>query len=120
MMTRLVALNRTRADEEAKGIVRWLRPEFQAPGALAPQVNAILDLGDAPITAPASVIPWPKTMAEQITAVAALLAASPVPQHPRDIARAFDGKRAASITPVLDALTAIGQARRLADGRYAA
>jgi hypothetical protein len=120
ILTRLVALNRTRADEEAKGIIRWLRPEFQAPGAVAPQVNATLDLGDAPAAAPASVIPWPKTMAEQITAVAALLAASPVPQHPRDIARAFDGKRAASVTPVLDALTAIGQARRLADGRYAA
>jgi hypothetical protein len=120
ILTRLVALNRTRADEEAKGIIRWLRPEFQAPGATAPQVNATLDLGEAPAAASASVIPWPKTMAEQITAVAAILAASPAPQHPRDIARAFDGKRAASVTPVLDALTAIGQARRLADGRYAA
>jgi methylase of polypeptide subunit release factors len=120
ILTRLVALNRTRADEEAKGIIRWLRPEFQSPGAVAPQVNATLDLGDAPAATPASVIPWPKTMAEQITAVAAILAASPTPQHPRDIARAFDGKRAATITPVLDALTAIGQARRLADGRYAA
>jgi hypothetical protein len=120
ILTGLVALNRTRADEEAKGIIRWLRPEFQAPGAVAPQVNATLDLGDAPAAAPASVIPWPKTMAEQITAVAAILSASPTPQHSRDIARAFDGKRAATITPVLDALTAIGQARRLADGRYAA
>jgi hypothetical protein len=120
ILTRLVALNKVRADEEAKGIIRWLRPEFQAPGATAPQVNATLDLGEAPITAPTNIIPWPKTMAEQITAVAAILAASPTPQHPRDIARAFDGKRAASVTPVLDALTAIGQARRLADGRYAA
>jgi hypothetical protein len=120
ILTRLVALNRTRADEEAKGIIRWLRPEFQAPGAIAPQVNATLDLGDAPAAASATIIPWPKTLAEQVSAVAAILSASPTPQHPRDIARAFDGKRAATITPVLDALTAIGQARRLADGRYAA
>jgi hypothetical protein len=120
ILTRLVALNKERAAEEAKAIISWLRPEFQAPGAVAPHVNATLDLGEAPITAPATIIPWPKTMAEQITAVAAILAASPTPQHPRDIARAFDGKRAATITPVLDALTAIGQARRLADGRYAA
>jgi hypothetical protein len=121
ILTRLVALNRTRADEEAKGIIRWLRPEFQAPGAIAPQVNATLDLGDAPAaTASATIIPWPKTLAEQVSAVAAILSASPTPQHPRDIARTFDGKRAATITPVLDALTAIGQARRLADGRYAA
>ena len=119
ILTRLVALNKERAAEEAKGIIRWLRPEFQAPGATAPQVNATLDLGDAPAAAPAAIIPWPKTLAEQVGAVAAVLAASPAPQHPRDIARAFDGKRAASVTPVLDALSAIGQARRLADGRYA-
>lgn len=73
-----------------------------------------------PVPASATIIPWPKSLPEQVSAVAALLAAAPVPQHPRDIARAFDGKRAASVTPVLDALTAIGQARRLSDGRYAA
>ena len=120
ILTRLVALNKERAAEEAKGIIRYLRPEFQAPGATAPQVNATLDLGEAPAAAPAAVIPWPKTMAEQITAVAAILAASPTPQHPRDIARAFKGTNAKGITPVADALSAIGQARRLADGRYAA
>ena len=109
-----------RAAEEAKGLIRWLRPEFQAPGATAPQVNATLDLGDAPATAPATLIPWPKTLAEQVSAVATILAAAPVPQHPRDISRAFEGKRAASVTPVLDALAAIGQARKLADGRFAA
>ena len=120
ILTRLVALNKVRAAEEAKGLIRWLRPEFQSPGATAPQVNATLDLGDAPAAAPATITPWPKTLAEQVSAVAAILAGSSAPQHPRDIARAFDGKRAASVTPVLDALTAIGQARRLGDGRYAA
>jgi hypothetical protein len=128
ILTRLVALNKERAAEEAKGIIRWLRPEFQAPktddwldtgaGAKPKKATAsdVTTYGDGKAT----IIPWPKTMAEQITAVAAILGASPTPQHPRDIARAFDGKRAASVTPVLDALTAIGQARRLADGRYAA
>ena len=120
ILTRLVALNKTRAAEEARGLIRWLRPEYQAPHATAPQVNATLDLGEAPVATPATIIPWPKTLAEQVSAVAAILATAPAPQHPRDIARAFDGKRAASVTPVLDALTAIGQARRLADGRYAA
>jgi hypothetical protein len=120
ILTRLVALNKVRAAEEAKGLIRWLRPEFQAPGATEPQVNATLDLGDAPAAAPATITPWPKTLAEQVSAVASVLAASPAPQHPRDIARAFDGKRAARVTPVLDALAAIGQARKLADGRFAA
>lgn len=120
ILTRLVALNKTRAAEEAKGIIRWLRPEFQAPGAVAHQVNATLDFGDAPSPAPSTVIPWPKTLAEQVSAVAAILAATPAAQHPREIARSIQGTNATGVTPVLDALTAIGQARKLADGRYAA
>jgi hypothetical protein len=120
ILTRLVALNKVRAAEEAKGQIRWLRPEFQSPGAAAPQVNATLDLGDAPIAAPATIIPWPKTLAEQVSTVATLLAASQAPQHPNEIARAIKGTNAKGVTPVLDALTAIGQARRLVDGRYAA
>lgn len=116
----MVALNKQRAAEEVKGLIRWLRPEFQSPGTTAQQVNATFDLGDVPAAAASTIIPWRKTLAEQVGAVAAILASSPAPQHPRDIARAFNGKRAASITPVLDALTAIGQARRLVDGRYAA
>lgn len=120
ILTRLVALNKTRAAEEAKGLIRWLRPEFQAPGAAAPQVNATLDLGDAPAAAPAIIIPWPKTLAEQVSTVAAILAALQAPQHPNEIARAIKGTNAKGVTPVLDALTAIGQARKLADGRFAA
>lgn len=120
ILTRLVALNKVRAAEEAKGQIRWLRPEFQSPGAQAPQVNATLDLGDTPAAAPATIIPWPKTLAEQVSTVAAILAASQAPQHPNEIARSIKGTNAKGVTPVLDALTAIGQARRLADGRYAA
>src|SRR3546814_3371130 len=30
ILTRLVALNKTRAAEEAKGLIRWLRPEFRS------------------------------------------------------------------------------------------
>lgn len=119
ILTRLVALNKVRAAEEAKGLIRWLRPEFQAPSAAAPAVNATLDLGDTPATAPATVIPWPKTLAEQVSTVASILAASQAPQFPADIARAIKGTNAKGVTPVLDALTAIGQARKLADGRFA-
>ena len=49
-----------------------------------------------------------------------VLAAAPAPLAAQDIARTFRGKRAATVRPVLDALAAIGQARRLEDGRYAA
>jgi hypothetical protein len=48
------------------------------------------------------------------------LTAAARPLSSRDVARTFDGKRASTVEPVLNALAAIGQARRLADGRYAA
>lgn len=123
VLTRLVALNKQRSVEEAQGVIRWLRPEFQNPKS-----DHWLDTGSgvkpakptvqvAPQTT--SVLPWPNKLPEQVSAVAAVLSASAIPLDARDIARTFEGKRAASVRPVLDALAAIGQARRLADGRYA-
>jgi hypothetical protein len=119
LLARLVALNRKRAAEEEKELVRWLRLEFQAPGeAPIPQT---LDLGETAAAAALPIlIPWPKSLPEQVTAIAKILTAAPKPLTSRDVARVFDGKRASTIEPVLNALAAIGQARRLADGRYAA
>jgi hypothetical protein len=120
ILNRLVALNAARAAEEARGIIRWLRPEYQAPNE-APRTTGNLDLGEsAPLPASATIIPWPKTLPEQVSAVAGLLQGATTPLHPRDVARAFKAKQASSMTPVLDTLTAIGMARKLADGRYAA
>ena len=119
ILTRLVALNRQRAAEEAKGLIRWLRPEFQAPGHAAP-IEDRLDLGEAAPVLPDTIIPWPDSLPERVSAVQSVLAASAIPLAPADVARAFRGKRAASVRPVLDALAGIGMARRLGDGRYAA
>ncbi|OYY89140.1 MAG: SAM-dependent methyltransferase [Sphingomonas sp. 28-66-16] len=119
ILVRLVALNKERAAEEAKGLIRWLRPEYQAPAYAAP-VDGTLDLGEAAAVLPDNVIPWPLTLPEQVSAVQSVLASAPAPMAPHDIARAFKGKRAATVRPVLDALAGIGMARRLEDGRYAA
>jgi hypothetical protein len=120
ILTRLVALNKERAAEEARGHIRWLRPEYQAPAEVAKAGNR-LDLEETALQpASATILPWPKTLPEQVSAVAGLLSAAPIPLHARDVARAFKSKQASSMTPVLDTLTAIGLARKLADGRYAA
>jgi hypothetical protein len=119
ILTRLVALNKERAAEEAKGLIRWLRPEFQAPDYAAP-VTQTLDLGEAAAVLPDNVIPWPGTLPEQVSAVQSILSAAGSPLAPQDVARAFKGKRAVTVRPVLDALAGIGMARRLGDGRYAA
>jgi hypothetical protein len=120
ILARLVTLNRERAAEEEKEQVRWLRPELQAPG-VATEIPQILDLGEtAAAVAIPILIPWPKSLPDQVTAISKILTAAPKPLSSREVARAFDGKRASTIEPVLNALVAIGQARRLADGRYAA
>jgi hypothetical protein len=120
ILNRLVARNAARAAEEARGLVRWLRPEYQAPNEV-PKTTGSLDLGETPaLPTSATILPWPKTLPEQVSAVAGLLQGATAPLHPRDVARAFKSKQANSMTPVLDTLTAIGMARRLADGRYAA
>jgi hypothetical protein len=119
ILTRLVALNKERAIEEGKGLIRWLRPDYQAPGYKVP-VAQTLDLGEVVPVLPDNVVAWPATLPEQVSAVQSILASAPAPLAPHDVARAFKGKRAATVRPVLDALTGIGMARRLTDGRYAA
>ena len=39
LLMRLVELNKQRAEEESRGIVRWLRPEYQAPDAVQSEVE---------------------------------------------------------------------------------
>src|SRR5690606_18904065 len=43
VLERLVQLNRERAAEEAAGVVRWLRPEFQNPEGVALQAKVALE-----------------------------------------------------------------------------
>lgn len=119
ILIRLVALNRERAAEEARGLIRYLRPEFQDSGYRAP-INETLDLGEAAAPVMDNIIAWPKDLPAQIGAVQSILTASPEPLAAHDIARAFRGKRAATIRPVLDALAGVGLARRTAEGKFAA
>ena len=50
----------------------------------------------------------------------AILANAAQPFGAQEVARNSDGRRAASVRPVLDARAGLGMARRLNDGRYAA
>jgi hypothetical protein len=67
ILRRLVALNAERAEEEKRGLIRWLRPEFQNPtGQSAGQ--GTLGIADKPTAGKAKKsekLPWPKTLAEQ-------------------------------------------------------
>jgi len=117
LLGRLVALNKERAAEEARGIVRWLRPEYQIPrlgrkvAGAETQIEA--DLG---IVAPAAQRPkWPADGLEQIRQVREVLAKAPAPMPVEGIAFAFDGrltdKRRERIRQVLATLVTTGAAR---------
>ena len=120
ILHRLVALNRERAAEEAQGLVRWLRPEFQNPDgrAAAPASTPELALGETAAAAAAKP-DWPRLLPEQIAAVRAALADAGE-AAPADIARRFRRARAASVAPLLETLAALGHARLTADGRFTA
>ncbi len=119
ILDRLVALNKERAAEEAKGKVRWLRPEFQAPTYVAPVEQAALALPQAEKPG-IEILEWPRALPEQVVVVASVVARAEKPLGAGEIARAFRGKRAATVVPVLDALAGMGRVRKLQDGRYAA
>ncbi|WP_327436663.1 class I SAM-dependent DNA methyltransferase [Sinorhizobium meliloti] len=118
LLTRLVALNNERAAEERRGLMRWLRPDYQIPklGAKAPKSEdehvGTLDLELPDISERPK---WPSDGLEQIKLVRDLLAKAPAPTPPDAIASVFDGrntsKRRDRIAEVLETLVATGLAR---------
>lgn len=120
ILTRLVDLNRARAAEEAAGLVRWLRPDYQNPAgriAAAKGQQAEMDVGAAAEAADKAL--WPKALPEQIAAVRAVLS-DMGEATPEQVARQFKRARAASVKPLLESLSALGQARLIEGGRFAA
>jgi hypothetical protein len=119
ILHRLVDLNKQRAAEEARGIIRWLRPEYQNPEghqATAKGEQGALDIGPKDTATKA---PWPKSLPEQIAAVHAALA-DLGEATPEQIARQFKRARSGTVQPLLESLSALGQARPTEGGRFAA
>jgi hypothetical protein len=116
LLTRLVALNGERAAEEKRGLVRWLRPDYQIP-----KLGRKVPGADEQIEADVSVVEiserpkWPADGLEQIRLVRNILAAAPAPTPPEAVAAAFDGrntaKRRERVGEVLETLVATGLAR---------
>jgi len=112
----VAALNEQRRAEEVSGVVRWLRPEFQAPNEMA--VQAALE-GFVPVEAAAAARrkqPWPVTLTEQVRAIKSVLRAAPL-QTPQQIASGFKPASRTRVTEILETLTALGQTRQVED-RY--
>jgi hypothetical protein len=108
------ALNERRRAEEVSGVIRWLRPEFQAPNELAVQTAFT---GLAPVEAAAAARrkqPWPVTLTEQVRAIKNALRTAPL-QTPQQIASGFKPASWTRVTEILETLTALGQTRQVED-----
>ena len=116
LLTRLVALNQERAAEEKRGIVRWLRPDYQIPKlgrkVARPEDGEQLAADMAPI-AIAETPKWPADALEQIRLVRDVLAKAQRPARPDEISVQFKGgrNRTDRIATVLDHMVETGVAR---------
>jgi hypothetical protein len=119
-----VALNQERAAEEARGLIRWLRPEYQAPqsAAAAPQRLVEEELEPAPAAeAPVPAValpkpgPWPTERRAQFQALRDLLLSSPRLWRLEDLAACFKsrGRYRDSIQAHLEVLEDLGLVERL-------
>ena len=124
ILERLVDLNAERAAEEARGLVRWLRPEYQAKGEAVPQgTQAELEVDEeAPAPTPAEAQPWPKDLPAQAAALTAVLATLTTPASVAEIAARFEGKatkkRLEEVERLLATLEVMGRASRVQGDRW--
>lgn len=92
VLAHLVALNKARAAEEAKGQVRWLRPDYQIPrfGSVTEKQEQLeADLGIVPSAAAKLRAGFPTGAVEQAGAVMAALAAATSPLSALEVALTF-------------------------------
>lgn len=129
LLLRLVELNTKRANEEAEGTVRWLRPDFQCGTGQGEQsaIEGSVELGgaadeSAPAAALATIAPkpWPAGLADQIKAVADVLADAGTSLDLDGLASRFTsrGRWRERLPTILDALVALGRVRTQDAGRW--
>lgn len=117
LLQRLVALNSQRAAEESRGLVRWLRPEFQARGIAPVQTEMETETPEAAVAAVAEhKRPWPKTLPEQVQAVRTVLAANGGAATAEGVARRFQRARTDKVAELLETLVALGQMHKVEEG----
>jgi len=119
LLTRLVALNEERVAEEARGDIKWLRPEFQIPklGKKAPQpamkvaTSTVAPVADTEKTA------WPKEPMDQIRILRRAMAKADTPLAPAELSARFKGgrKREERIENLLLDMVELGIARADSD-----
>jgi hypothetical protein len=116
LLTRLVALNHERAAEEKRGLIRWLRPDYQNRSGdhRSPQQSTIPGTDPAstqsPISNSQSSIPWPDRLPDQVTLIRQFLTTDPT-ATPEQLSAHFgrkNQKRAEQIEGIVETLRGLG------------
>ena len=111
ILERLVTLNADRAAEERNGLIRWLRPEYQAPDTIihAPALPGLLT-EEPTIVLPTEQKTWSKNPKDQLTALQDLFRTHPTEWTLAQIAAQFKNgtRNQKSIRDNLDRLEFFG------------
>jgi hypothetical protein len=113
ILERLVALHGVRVEEEKQGVVRWLRPEFQAPGQTTSATPVELALtADAVALASSTAAPmvWPAEAVEQIGAIKRLASSRAVTVD--EALQHFTGAKREIVARHLETLEILGEVRQ--------
>jgi hypothetical protein len=124
LLTRLVALNHERAAEEKRGLIRWLRPDYQNKTAetsdghrptlqqtTLPGTEAQSSSPSSTIHNPQSTIAWPARLPDQVTLIRQLLTTDPTatPEQLSNRCGRKNAKRTEQIEGILETLKGLGQ-----------
>ena len=123
ILERLVALNAERVTEEKRGIIHWLRPDYQAKaqGAITLPVDLPFNFGQpakkskAKATKPKGKTAWPKSLAERVQSVETALHQFGAPATPAELAKQFKRAKPTAVAEILETLVTMGRARQQSD-----
>ncbi|PRY08960.1 type II restriction/modification system DNA methylase subunit YeeA [Pontibacter ummariensis] len=127
ILERLVALNKERAAEEARGLIRWLRPAYQNPqgtqqGDLGMESKK---KGKAAAVSAKEQLAWPKNLSEQAQAVQRALQLHERPATAQEllhqfkpVAKAQQPQRLQQINSLLQTLHGLGLLRKTEQEQY--
>ncbi len=111
ILEKLVALNAERAEEERKGTIRWLRPDFQNPSGqkavTQPTLTGTEDEEEKEAASPGAQA-WPKKRGERIAAIRDLVLGSKRLWTTSEITRAFKGAKRKDVADFLESLDGLG------------
>lgn len=127
ILEKLVTLNKERAKEEASGVIRWLRPEYQKPKSAQQTGFDVTTTENDAITA-AELIEWPKNLAEQAQAIQRIIQQFQHPVSANDVNRHFKkpsrnikatiAAREQIISNLLETINTLGLLRKTEGGLF--